>query len=327
MKLVVPLSNADDYEVLLEAGADEFYCGYVSLFWLKKYGMNIPINRREYMNRANICDSASMRIIAKKMNDLGHPVKITFNEISYPEAVYTDIIRVIEELIDMGFNTFIVSDIGLLIRIRKSNLNCRIHLSGEALALNRESIAFFEQFQISRYIFPRKTPLNIIKDCIASNINSNCSYEAFVLNANCKYVGGVCNSIHCDEMKSLCFIPVETRFIQDKMFNSRLINQICFYRKKQNSFIEKMKETFKDNKYSFGKHGCGLCYIADLSDVGVTHIKIVGRGTCTEHISSDIKNLKKACEFSKLNKDHNNIKSEFYNNLCPKHFCYYPQDK
>ena len=39
MKLLSPLSNVEDYESLVEAGADEFYCGYIPYRWLSKRGV------------------------------------------------------------------------------------------------------------------------------------------------------------------------------------------------------------------------------------------------------------------------------------------------
>lgn len=44
MKLLSPLSNVEDYESLVEAGADEFYCGYMPYRWLSKRGVQGSLN-------------------------------------------------------------------------------------------------------------------------------------------------------------------------------------------------------------------------------------------------------------------------------------------
>ena len=50
MKIVSGLGSLDEYIPFAEAGADEFFCGYVPFTWSKKYGTMQPLNRREVMN-------------------------------------------------------------------------------------------------------------------------------------------------------------------------------------------------------------------------------------------------------------------------------------
>lgn len=38
MKIVAGLGSVDEYIRYCEAGADEFFCGYVPYKWTKKYG-------------------------------------------------------------------------------------------------------------------------------------------------------------------------------------------------------------------------------------------------------------------------------------------------
>ena len=38
MKIVAGLGSVDEYIPYVEAGADEFFCGYVPYSWTKKYG-------------------------------------------------------------------------------------------------------------------------------------------------------------------------------------------------------------------------------------------------------------------------------------------------
>ena len=43
-----------------------------------------------------------------------------------------------------------------------------------------------------------------------------------------------------------------------------------------------------------GASGCGLCALWKLRNIGVTHLKVVGRGNHTESMLRDIRQLKKA---------------------------------
>ena len=49
MKLTVGLGSVDEYIRFSEAGADEFFCGYVPYSWTQKYDTMMPLNRREVL--------------------------------------------------------------------------------------------------------------------------------------------------------------------------------------------------------------------------------------------------------------------------------------
>ena len=49
MKIVAGLGSIDEYMKFAEAGADEFFCGYVPYSWSQKYGTVLPLNRREVL--------------------------------------------------------------------------------------------------------------------------------------------------------------------------------------------------------------------------------------------------------------------------------------
>lgn len=42
MKITAGLGSIDEYVRYVEAGADEFFCGYVPYEWNKKYGTVLP---------------------------------------------------------------------------------------------------------------------------------------------------------------------------------------------------------------------------------------------------------------------------------------------
>ena len=49
MKITAGLGSIDEYERFVQAGADEFFCGYVPFSWAEKYGTIIPLIRREVL--------------------------------------------------------------------------------------------------------------------------------------------------------------------------------------------------------------------------------------------------------------------------------------
>lgn len=322
MKIVTPLSSVENYIPLCEAGADNFFCGFIPYTWLKEYSNIEPMNRREFMYSSNICSLDDMIILKKMIEKYGVPVKIALNSHYYLESQYKILLPIIMQLMEIGFDTFIIADIALIIYLRSNNINCNIHLSGETAEVNSLSIDFFNQFNISRYIFHRKNSIEDMKSCIERNKIKNLEYEAFILNELCLYTGAFCNTLHCEELLPACHIP-------QKM--SRLIEDECKFSSIERalSIIEKInrKSVYdNDNVYGFGKSGCGVCKIKKLKDVGITYLKVVGRGKKLEHLIEDIKILRQMCNaadrISDINEFEREIKVDYLENKCSG-FCYY----
>lgn len=313
MKIVAGLGSIDDYISLVEAGADEVFCGFVPYNWNKKYGNLFPLNRREvlYYN-VQICSYEEMKILKKMMDKYKVPVSITFNYLYYVKEQYEIIYEIIKNLIEIGFNDFIIADIALIEYLNKRSIECSIHLSGECAEINNLSIDFFNKFNgISRYIFHRKNTIDDIKSCINNNSKGNVEFEAFMLNEKCHYSGAFCSSLHCDELEHLCKVPYKLFKVNEETIN---------YPK---NYYELYEDT-EDDEYVVGSSGCGLCSIKDLKDAGVTHLKVVGRGNSVDNMVKDIIMLKRAIKlldkypqnYSKL------IKEKLFNNKCSKK-CYY----
>lgn len=272
MKITAGMGTIEDFETLADAGADEIFCGFVPRFWTEKYGNVLAINRREVLFvHVQITTYEDMRILFEMSQKRGIPVSVTFNSLYYtPEQIYevTDIIR---NLIDIGFENFIVADINLIRHLSAENIPCSIHVSGEIGEWNSYTISMLlKEFSndvthISRIIFHRKNTFEDMKSCIekARSWDENLEFEAFLMNEKCHYTGGFCNSIHSDEMVHMC--QLEYRLPGIEYLN--------------------LKESPED---SVGASGCALCDIEKLISIGVTHFKIVGRGQSASLIARDI---------------------------------------
>jgi len=334
MKIVTPLSNIDCYESLVEAGADEFFCGVVPYGWLKKYNVSLPLNRREFLlDGCNITDMTSMKILSKLVEKHKIPVKITLNSQYYISKHHEFIIGLIKQLMDIGFTTFIIADIALVALIRERGINCNIHISGETSTINHLSIHFLDQFNISRYIFPAKTSIYEIKQSIINNKKKDTEFEAFMLNDWCSFLGAFCNTIHCDEMPHTCHIPYRNVRINDdssrfedsnRMFKimAKIDESTDFNNSKAFYNLGKRKASF----YKLGENGCGLCKILELKEIGITHLKVVGRGNLLERLINDVKNVKDIIGIAEdeRNTKHfeTTVKEKYFNNKCPDK-CYY----
>lgn len=346
MKIVAGLGCIDDYIRLAKAGADEVFCGYVPYEWNKKYGNLFPLNRREvlYYN-VQIGTLEDMKILKKMVDVYKVPVTITLNYLYYLEEQLEFIEKIMKDLMEIGFDEFIIGDPALILYLQEKGIDCSIHLSGECAEINRFSIDFFNRFKnISRYIFHRKNSIEDMKSCIEYNEKRNMQYEAFILNERCHYTGAFCSSLHCDEMSHLCKIPYHMakinggssyfRVVDDKFrdyydeshfIDEYELDEYSVQNLENSNNEDKSNDEYEEDTYSLGSTGCGICALKKLKNAGVTHLKVVGRGNYIDYMERDVKNLKKAInmldaydESSYLKK----VKDNLLNGKCSGE-CYY----
>lgn len=322
MKIVAGLGAIDDYIKLVKAGADEVFCGYVPYEWNKRYGTLFPLNRREvlYYN-IQISSLEDMKILKKMVDVYKVPVSITFNYLYYLEEQYEMIANIIKDLIDIGFNDFIISDIALILYLNKKNIKCSIHLSGECAEINSLSIDFFNNLGISRYIFHRKNSIEDMKSCISNNKVKTLEYEAFILNERCHYTGAFCNSFHCDELSHICKLPYELVKASKESNHFKSVDERIEIYNKQ---LEDYEEVYLENEdgYVLGATGCGICSLKELKNAGVTHLKVVGRGNSIDNMEKDIQKLKEAISMIDNDEYESSIKDYFFKDKCSGE-CYY----
>ena len=304
MKIVAGLGCVDDYTRFVKAGADEFFCGYVPYQWTKDYGVMLPLNRREvlYYN-VQIGSLEELRILKKMVDKYQVPVKITFNSLYYLKEQYALIKELICECMEVGFDTFIIADIAILLYLRNEKLDCKIHLSGEAAEVNHLMMDAMNQFQIKRYIFHRKNTIEDMKSCIEKNPVKGLEYEAFALNEWCHFTGGFCNSLHCDELVHLCKVPYQMGKVNHRVnrFGGLLERwqQEADYGEDYSEDAECEEDDWRD-QYLTGSTGCGLCALWKLKNAGITHLKLVGRGNYADYMELDIRQLKHAIQLVEL---------------------------
>lgn len=322
MQIVAGLGSIDEYERFVKAGADEFFCGYVPFSWAKKYGVMNPLNRREvlYYN-VQIGSMSELQILKKMMDYYGKPVKLTFNSLYYTGEQYPMIAEIITQCMQAGFENFIIADPALIVYLRQQKIHCGIHLSGEMAEVNRIMLEQMLPFEIQREIFHRKNSLEDMQSCISHIKRRSISpeeYEAFILNELCHFSGAFCNSLHCDELTHLCRVPYELGNLYPE--------------EKEKKKTEERPETdeeelpYGEDGYLTGSTGCGLCALYRMRQIGITHLKLVGRGNYTDFMERDIRQLKKALEL--LNSSDSEVdyqrkmKSAIFPRGCGRN-CYY----
>ena len=344
MKITVGLGSIDDYIPYVEAGADEFFCGYVPYEWMIQGGLNYPLNRREvlYYN-VQIGSESEMEILAELVRRNGKPVTITLNGLFYAPHQYPMIEMFIHRLFRMGFTSFIVGDMALLIYLKQTITEpIELHISGELSEINHAVIDEMRLFCTKRIIFHRKVTPQEMKSCVEYQKEKYpkhpLEYEAFALNEMCHFTGAFCSSLHCDELEPACRLPYrlvkienDRRIPQKNILNDTWndacgANTIAADSEKNIEALEEQENEVFDDEYLLGRSGCGLCALWQLRDAGITHVKLVSRGNYTADTIEDICRLKRALAILEKSACEVDYKNQMRRELFPKgcsHNCYY----
>ena len=324
MKIVAGLGSIDEYETFVKAGADEFFCGYVPFSWAEKYGVIHPLNRREILfYNVQIGSMSELQILKKMVDYYGKPVELTFNSIYYTGEQYPVIAEIIIQCMAAGFENFIIADPALMLYLRQQKINCGIHLSGETAEVNRGMLEQMLPFGIRRVIFHRKNSLEDMQSCI-KEADFPHEYEAFILNELCHFSGAFCNSLHCDELTHLCRVPYELGNLHKKEETDAAQKDVAETDRIQGK--EGKGLPLDEDGYLTGSTGCGLCALYRMKQVGITHLKLVGRGNYTDFMEKDIRQLRKALDILE-NSDseaqyQKKMKASLFQDGCSQN-CYY----
>lgn len=338
MKITVGLGSIDDYLSYTEAGADEFFCGYVPYEWMEGGGLIYPLNRREvlYYN-VQIGSESEMEILAELVRQKKKPVTVALNGLFYAPHQYSMIAKLITRLFSIGFSSFIVGDMALLVFLKQTiKLPITIHVSGELSETNHLMIDEMRLLDAKRIIFHRKVTPTEMKSCIEYqkklHLDEPMEYEAFALNEMCHFTGAFCSSLHCDELAPSCRLPYRLIKLGEKknsniLAKKRTTNMNIDNTQSLNSIDEPEEEPeLFDDEYLLGRSGCGLCALRKLQDAGITHLKLVSRGNYTADTIEDIRRLKKALMILEKTPDEVTYQKQMRKALFQKgcsHNCYY----
>lgn len=339
MKITSGLGSIDDYPRYVRAGADELFCGYVPFSWSEKYGTVLPLNRREVLNyNVQIGSFSELEILANMVQKYQKPVHLAFNSLYYRPEQYEEIAQIIQQCRSIGFDSYILADPALLVYLRKEKIDCEVHLSGDLGTVNSAMTEVFAKEYPKRIIFQRKNTISEMravirhiteqKEAARKEWTYPTEFEAFALNELCQFSGAFCNSLHCDEMGYLCRVPYWKKPMSlsesklEKQEKNRPGENISI--SEWDSASELMNPVSEDG-YLCGATGCGLCTLKQLSDAGITHLKLVGRGNYTDFMERDIRNLRRTLEILEDSSTEEEyiraMKAELFPNGC-SHMCY-----
>lgn len=257
MKLSVPVNNIENLKKRIGLGAKEVYFGIDDDFFSSlsftgrgKYGYRDKINM----------DKADAKYSIAYAHDHGVKVNILAN---IPFFANKDNVEkrsenyylqsYIEKAINLGTDSIVVGDIGVLYWIYQQKYPIKIHASIFFNTLNVDQLIWFKELGVNRAILPYQISLDEIKRICSLNL-----LEIEVPGyKGCSFYNGICSFLH--------------EYGESKNYNS-VFGQMC----KQTFEIRKNDQIFEKAIFDT-EQICSLCSLKELEKAGVTTLKIVGR--------------------------------------------------
>lgn len=304
IKILSPVDNFYEAKVLIEEGADEIYGGVFPSFF-NNYRYFLSPNQRTFKEAQ--MDESELRKVLDLCKEKKVPFYLTINQVYFKYEQLPLIIRLAEMAIEDGVSAFIMGSLPLIINIRKMFPTFPIHLSTMGVALNHYTVEFYRRLNIKRFTLPRSLLINEIRDIIKNSPNT--FFDAFIFVGKCPNVEGFCSLLHTNPDK---IWPCEQDY--------SLLGSFKAVR------VQKGWQGF------YRSQSCGVCAISNLIKMGITTLKIVGRGSPTSFKLKNLQVVKKAIDISlqiKNTKERilklKELYKERFGHDCNSYCCYFPE--
>ncbi|MDP8259463.1 MAG: U32 family peptidase [Candidatus Gygaella obscura] len=333
IKIKSPLTRKEEVEILVESGANEFFCGVQPSVWRKSF-KSLAINQRG--QSGNFQSFKELELAIKDAHKLKSKVHVAMNGFFYLEGQYKLANEIIRVILDLGADGIIFADPVLISLSRKLLKDKDVIVGTDATVFNHYSCSFFKGFGATRVVIPRATTIKEIEQIIS--YDKNIEYEVFIINDLCFFVDGFCafcketaNDNHLLNLKNksnkVMFFSSQKLPNKERGGCRSLMNKV---RVTKNKIEQKSKYSFWNKKRIYG---CGACALFDFNNIGVTHVKILDRNLPMEEKVISTRFIKESLSFLK----NNGLSKEEYIERCkelfkrmfkfrckPYDYCYYP---
>jgi hypothetical protein len=281
-RIAAPFSDVRHVGKLHAAGATELYCGYVDAESEKKWPAAFYlINRRA--KAANFDVFGHLKCALEEASRHRMPVYVTFNGLYTPEQ-YPWLLAAIERVSRLrGFTGLIISDIALLLMLRRMNYDRDICISTGGTTFNRYAIDNYRSLGATRVVLDRQLSAGEMKE-LAEGRDRAVDIELFVFHSGCMFVDGLCNFFHCQDPGESGMLGPDIELVRrhyvasDHHGGCQKIHDVLKNRRYSAWHNEKraaVRRAYTPDKYPVG---CNLCNLYLLKDAGGVTLKVVGRG-------------------------------------------------
>jgi hypothetical protein len=313
MKITAPFDTVAEVEELIQAGADELYCGVNTALWREK-GIFSNARHMFYGNLSSFEELESALSLAQKRRV---PVFLCLNDY-FSEGAFQLAVKDVTRATAIGVDGFIIADINLIPHIKKLNNLSRIILSSLTPCFNYSALKFYKKLGIDRVVLSSvQLSLREIERLASEARDIQIELEVFVNNANCKNINGYCLFHSLDykpflksfyKYRYACILACLKRAVSlapgwlrhrigrilwsfRRLFElpCRRAYSIEVLRKGPAGYIKDKKIKTAALERHFSSHICILCSVYFFIKYGIAAGKICGRGSVTIKKVRDIR--------------------------------------
>lgn len=273
MKITAGLAMLGELDALIAAGAEEIYCGVVPGSFAN--GRSPCLLNRRYESKANLGSMADLKKLTRRAGAKGVPVYVALNEHAYDPAMIPALVRFSREAAEAGAKAVIVSDVALMLAIRRARVPIGIHVSSVATCTNSEAAAFFVDIGVQRIILPRHLSVRQIARICAAGLPVE--YESFAMNDGCGFEEGLCMTMHWDS-GPMCQMDWRT---EPRPGPAAPPGLAAGWEENWQAY-RRLMQALDNGGGAVSAKGipagpCGLCALPALAAAGITSVKVAGR--------------------------------------------------
>lgn len=341
LKITTPFREKKEVIPLIEAGAGELYCGYLSPSWVKKY-TSLEFERKG--GGSNFTNLRELNQAVKLAHKRSIPVYLTLNGL-YVNSQYPLLLKIINQLEKIDFDGFIIADLGLLLTLRRMKTKKQLHISTGGTVFNSQAVDFYKNLGASRMILDRQTTIKSM-NALSEN-HPGIDFEVFILTTLCVYIDGFCTFLHTygrdsvEDLSKKSWKKDERLHLMTALDPDAQADACCLRYSVEVFDSAGTKRRTKKIKPAFYKHlsdgtECGACALYDISRTKIKSVKIVGRQLSPQIRLASVKFIHACLGILKNNKDIK--KQEFihkaqelyqktfeYKKKCRGNNCYHPE--
>ncbi len=314
MKIISPIDNLAEADLLLDAGADELYGGYIPRQWREKFSLLASLNQRTFEG-AQLSSYEELAAVVAMARSRGKSFSLTLNAPYYIEEQMPLLLDYVDRVVEAGAAGIILADLGLLRLLRRRHPQIEYHASTLSHLMNSAAVRFYAEQGISRVVFPRHLSVAEMGE-IAGKL-PQVRFDAFLLVGKCPNTEGLCTFHHSSP---------------DKIWPCEIPYRITAARQPASPALEAAMARQGSWSRTNRRHGCGLCAIPSLQQQGIFGLKLVGRGAPT---AQKVKNILLTRDFLRLAQqtddpaEYRRLGREAHHarfgSPCSPNVCYYPE--
>ncbi len=324
MAILAPLNNPEWLDAFIDAGADQFYCGFYDDDWFATLGSYTDLNRMSGFGReANSMSFDDLLPVIERIAKCGKKAYVPFNAPTYTTRSLECQAWYYQHLRNYGASGVIVS-LPEQVRLAKE-MRLDPVISTMGAVYNSMIASYYEGLGVRRVILPRDLSLTEIESIVKET--PSLEHEVFLMRNGCAFSDSYCLGMHGHGRGALCHeLKTGKKWLFPSPEESADIDDL-----EESLLSEAFRETSDAYCENFHKYACGLCALWRLSRLDISAYKIVGRSDAPDALCADIQiandNLRIALE-CKTEKEYfaRMIRHPYANIVCADGLnCYFPE--